>query len=68
MDLVYIWYDYWCWPKILFSIIHTSADDLDVKVTDLKKKTNDVIVLRQSILDLLISKSLHGLTLYVAWL
>ena len=39
------------------------AYDPDVKVTDLKI---EVQVLRQNCLDLLISKSLHGLTLYLA--
>ena len=28
MDLVYIWYSYRCWSKILFSPIHISAHDL----------------------------------------
>ena len=34
MDLVYIWYDYRCWSKILFSTIHTPAYYLEVKVMD----------------------------------
>ena len=28
MDLVYIWYNYRCWSKILLSHIHTPAHDL----------------------------------------
>ena len=36
VDLVYIWYDYRCWSKILLSTIHTPAHDLDVKVMDLE--------------------------------
>ena len=36
MDLVYIWYVYRCWSKILLSCIHTSAYDLEVKTTDLE--------------------------------
>ena len=36
MDLVYIRYDYRCWSKILWSTIHTPANDLEVKVTDLE--------------------------------
>ena len=36
MDLVYIWYNYRCWSKILLSPIHTHAHDLEVKVTDLE--------------------------------
>ena len=36
MDLVYIWYDYRCWSKILLSTIHAPAHDLEVKVTDLE--------------------------------
>ena len=28
MDLVYIWYNYRCWSKILLSPIHTPAHDL----------------------------------------
>ena len=34
MDLVYMWYVYRCWSKILLSSIHTPAHDLEVKVTD----------------------------------
>ena len=37
MDLVYLWYDYRCWSKILLSTIHNPANDLEVKVTDLEK-------------------------------
>ena len=33
MDLLYIWYGYRCWSKILLSTIHTPAHDLEVKVT-----------------------------------
>ena len=36
MDFVYIWNDYICWSKILFSTIHIPAHDLEVKVTDLE--------------------------------
>ena len=36
MDLLYIWYEYRCWSKILFSTIHTPAYDLAVKFTDLE--------------------------------
>ena len=36
MDLVYTWYDYRCWSKILLSTIHIPAYDLEVKVTNLK--------------------------------
>ena len=36
MDLVYIWYDYRCWSKILLSTIHIAAYDVQVKVTDLE--------------------------------
>ena len=36
MALVYIWYNYRCWSKILLSPIHTPAYDLEVKVTDLQ--------------------------------
>ena len=51
MDLVYIWYVYRCWSKILLSIICTPAHDLEVKVTDLEKFY--VEVLRQSFKDLI---------------
>ena len=34
MDLVYIWYDYRYWSKILFSTIPSPAYDVEVKVTD----------------------------------
>ena len=56
MDLLYIWHD-------LFGTIPTPAYDLEVKVTDLEI---NVKVLRQSLEDLLISKLLHGFTLYLA--
>ena len=36
MDLVYIWFNYRCWSKILLSLIHTPACDLLVKVIDLE--------------------------------
>ena len=36
MDLVYIWYNYRCWSKILLSPIHILAHDLKVKVMDLE--------------------------------
>ena len=36
MDLVYIWYNYRWWFKILLSTIHTPAYDLEVKVADLE--------------------------------
>ena len=36
MDLLYIWYDYKDWSKILFSTIPTTAYDLEVKVMDLE--------------------------------
>ena len=36
MDLVYIWYDYRCWYKILLSAIHSPAYDLEVMLTDLE--------------------------------
>ena len=29
MHLVYIWYDYRCWSKILLSTLHTPAHDLE---------------------------------------
>ena len=65
MDLLYIWHDYRCWSEILFSTIHTPAYNLEVKVRDLE---NYIKVLSQSFQDLFISKSLHGFTLYLAWL
>ena len=37
MDLVYSWYNYTCWFKILLSPIHIPAHDLQIKTTDLKK-------------------------------
>ena len=36
MDLVYIWYDYRCWSKILLSTILAPAHDLEVKVMNLE--------------------------------
>ena len=36
MDLLYIWYDYRYWSKILFGTIPIPAYDLEVKVTDFK--------------------------------
>ena len=65
MDLLYIWHVYRYWSKILFGTIPTPAYDLEVKVSDL---VIYVKVFRQSFEDLLISKSLHGFTLYLAWL
>ena len=35
-DLVYIWYNYRCWSKILLSTIQIPALDLEVKVMDLE--------------------------------
>ena len=35
-DFVDIWYDYRCWSKIFLGIIHTPANDLEVKATDLE--------------------------------
>ena len=63
MDLLYISYDNRYWSKILFGTAPTPAYDLKVKVRDLEIY---VKVLRQSFYDLLISKSLHGVTLYLA--
>ena len=40
IDLVYIWYDYRCWSKILLSAIHIPAYDVEVKVTDLEILTS----------------------------
>ena len=34
MDLVFIWYDYKCWSKILLRTIHTPAHDLEANVMD----------------------------------
>ena len=65
MGLLYIWHDYRYWSKILFGTIPIPAFDLEVKVTDLKIY---IKVLRQSFKDNLFSKSLHGFTLYLAWL
>ena len=48
-----------------FGSIPTPAYDLEVKVTDLEIY---VKVLLLSFKDLLISKSLHGFTFYLAWL
>ena len=63
MDLLNIWHDYRYWFKFLFSSIPTPAYDLEVKVRD-----SEIYVkaLHQSFDDLLISKSLHGFTLYPA--
>ena len=66
MDLLYIWYDYRYWSKILFGTIPTPAYDLEVKVMDLEEIY--VKVFHQSFENLLISKSLHGFTLYLACL
>ena len=65
MDLLYIWHDYSYWSKVLFGTIPAPAYDLEVKVTDLEIY---VKVLRQSFSDLIISKSLHEVTLCLAWL
>ena len=65
MDLLYIWYDNRYWSKILFDSNPTPAFDLKVKVTDLEIC---VKVLCLSFSDLLISISLYGFTLYLAWL
>ena len=35
LDLVYIWYDYSCWTKILLSTVHNPVYDLEVKVTEI---------------------------------
>ena len=35
-DVVYIWYNYRCWSKILLSPNNIPAHDLQVKVTDLE--------------------------------
>ena len=64
MDLLYIWQDYRYWSKILFGTIHTHPYNLDIKVTDLEIY---VKVLRQ-FFKIITSKSLHGFTLYLAWL
>ena len=50
-------------PKSYFCTIPTPAYDLDVKVTDLEIY---VKILHQSFKDLLICKSLHVFTLYLA--
>ena len=63
MDLLYILHVYKYWSKILFTFIPTPAYDQEVKVTDLEIY---VEVLHQSFQDLLIFKSLHGFTLYLA--
>ena len=63
MDLLYVWHDYRYWSIICFGTILTPAYDLEVKVTELEVY---VKVLRQNPEDLLISKSLHGFTLYLA--
>ena len=44
MDLLYILYDYRCWSKILFSAIHTTAHDLEVKVTDIEICVNKNVI------------------------
>ena len=50
MDLIYIWYDFRCWYKILFSSIRVPAHDTEVKVTDLEICLNkNVEFIRQSI-------------------
>ena len=36
VDFVYIWYDYRCWSKILFSTTPTPVHDFEVKVMDLE--------------------------------
>ena len=36
MDFIYIWYDYRFWSQIFMGTIHTPANDLEVKVTDLE--------------------------------
>ena len=63
MDLLYIWHDNRYRSKILFGPIPTPAYDLEVKVTDIEIY---VKVLHRSFYDLLISKSLNGVTLYLA--
>ena len=56
MDFVYIWYGYRCWSKRFLGTIYTPAHDLEVKVLDLDPYKD------------LISKSLYGFNLYLAWL
>ena len=60
MDLLYILHDYRYWSKILFGTIPTPAYDIEVKVTDLE------IYVKVLYQDLLITRSLHGFTLYLA--
>ena len=36
MHLVYVWYNYTCWSKILLSPIHTPAHDLQGEITGLE--------------------------------
>ena len=62
MDLLYIWLDYRYWSIILFGTIPTRAYVLEVKVTD----RNLLKFCVKGFEDLLISKSLHGFTLYLA--
>ena len=62
MDLLYILHSYRYWSKIWFGTIPTSAYDLAVKATDTEIY---VKILRQSFLSF---NSLHGFTLYLAWL
>ena len=57
--LLYIRHDYKYWSKILYSAIPTPAYDLEVKVTGLEMYVC-IKVYKIS----LISKSLHGFTLY----
>ena len=38
MDLLYMWYDYRCWSKILLHTIYTPGQDLEVKVTNFMLK------------------------------
>ena len=63
MDLIYIWFNYRCWSKILLSTVHTPAQDLEVKVTHTEIYFNVLKIL-------LISKSsIRFLTAVVrAWL
>ena len=62
MDLLYIWHDYRYWSKILFGTVPTPTYNLEIKVKDLEIY---IKVLLQSFLNLIISKSLHGFTLYL---